>query len=90
MSVLASGIKQIKLLGVPSIRTKVIGKYDKTAANDIRKEIIYTLKCTHKVFGMVFDTTNCNTGAIVVLVFFYRKFKVEHLYGFLVVTTYVR
>ena len=68
---------KIKLLGVPSIVTKFKGKYVTTASSTIKKEL-YNLKCTHKVFRMVFDTSVsnmkiCNTGEKVVLVFFLQE-----------------
>ena len=39
MAVLISDVEQLKLLGVPSIGTKLKGKYDKTASSAIKKEL---------------------------------------------------
>ena len=58
IAVLVSGVKEIELLGVQSIGTKLKRKYDSTASSAIKKELD-TLKCTHKVFGMIFAITSC-------------------------------
>ena len=54
ISVLVSGLKEINLLGVPNIGTKLKGKYDSTASGVIIKKELETLKCTHKVVLVVF------------------------------------
>ena len=66
IAVFVSGVKWIKLLGVSSIETKLKRKYDSTASSAIMKEL-YTLKCTHKVVVMVFDTTSAKSSACFLL-----------------------
>ena len=49
IAILVSGVKEIKLLRVPSIGTKLKAKYGSITSSTINKELD-TLKCTHKVF----------------------------------------
>ena len=60
-----------------------------TALSNIRKEHD-TLKCTHKVFGMVFDTSRCNTGAKNCCLYSFTENITQKYFSFFVVTTYVR
>ena len=68
----SSGIKQLKLIEGLSIGIKLRGIDGKIASNDIKREL-GTWKCTHKLLGVLFDTTSCSTGAKNGDCFFYRK-----------------
>ena len=51
---------------MPSIGTTLQGKFGTTASSAIKNELD-SRNCRDNVFGMVFDTTNSNSGACVVL-----------------------
>ena len=63
MAITVSGIKEVKLLGVPSLGSNLRGKFGATASGAIKKELD-SWNCTKNIYGMVFDTTNSNTGRI--------------------------
>ena len=58
-----SGVGGVKLLGVPSLPHKSNDKVGPQIAC-VTKDLLDSWGCTDCVAGMVFDTTNSNTGAV--------------------------
>ena len=81
MAVLASGIKQLTLLGIQSIETKLRRKLAKTT--QCLYERTWHLDMHFKVFEMVLDTTTYNTGANNGARFLLQKMLNRNFYGFL-------
>ena len=61
--ILVSGKYGSKLLGVPSLGVSLKGIYGETAATSIVHHL-ELWKCDKSVYGMVFDTTNSNSGRL--------------------------
>ena len=61
MAILVSGIEKTKLVRVSSIGKELKGMLG-TAASSATKNELDNGGCTNNIFGMVFDTTNSNSG----------------------------
>ena len=61
MATVVSCIEGTNLLGLPIISTELKGKFRTTASSSINNEL-ESWSCTDTVYGVVFDTTNSNTG----------------------------
>ena len=61
LPVVVTGDNKTKLLGVPSLGSKLSKIYGATVCSSVLT-LLDKWKCTNNVIGLVFDTTNCNTG----------------------------
>ena len=61
LPVVVTGGNETKLLGVPSLGSKLTNIYGATVCSSVLT-LLEKWKCTDKVIGLVFDTTSCNTG----------------------------
>ena len=61
------GKKKHKILGVPSLGNNLQNIYGKRVCEEVMN-LLEKWNCVNNIYGMVFDTTCCNTGTSQVLV----------------------